>query len=498
MDIYIHPTYIKVVGYSEDEDATRRICNYFSAYETVKGNGYKYKTFQAAILDEENDTLTLGGGISLDTLNYYYPDAIIHDKTKIKSTYRVNSYILLKPPKDEIQEKAIKFLKTRYNQKYLALQTGQGKTYCAINYCHSCRKLPLIILDQENLVNQWKEKIKEYTSARDKEIYIISGRKTVERLYKMKESERAKIKFILAFYQTLQSLYDSGDLKDFFTDFKIGLKIFDEAHLQYKSIFYINTCSDIETIYLSATPERVSLSEQKLYERLFYNVRFHKTKITNKYFNICLINVDMGFTDIETASLYNNKGFDVIGYNKALMEKHSKEFFGSIKNSLNKVFVKNFNRKKKVAIILKLIDQTDIVKKKIDIFLDKDAEKNNYERVLTTGILTGKTPKKQRKTILDNSDIIITTDKTFSKGIDVAGLEVLINFVPISCAVSTANLNQFTGRLRRLNDKEVFYVDIIDNSVNTLMLMAKSRIKYYKTIAKKIYNMNGYGVEKKG
>lgn len=494
MKIYLYPTYIKIKGYLEDEETAKRICNFYSAYETMK-NGYKKKTFQAAIEDEENDTLILGGGISKDVLNYYYPDAEIIDQTKLKKCKKVNDYILLKKPRDEIQKKAIQFLGYKYPQKYLALQTGQGKTYCAINYAHQCKKLTMIIVDQENLAEQWKTKIKEYTSARDKEIYMISGRRSVQKLYKMKDSERNKIKFIIAIYKTLQSLYESDELRNFFTDFGIGLKIYDEAHLEYKNIFYINTCSEIETIYLSATPERVNPSEYILYKKLFDSVKMHKTKLTKKYYNVCILNIDLGIDPLEQAGLFNQRGFDITKYHKLLIEKHSKAFYGAITNSLSKVFVNDFNRKKRVAIIVKLIDQTKLVKKEIDTFLDSDARKKEYTRQLTVESLTGETSKEKRKEILENTDIIVTTDRTFCKGLDVKDLEIIINFVPISCAITTSNLNQFTGRLRKLPNKEVFYVDCIDQSVDNLVKMSKNRIKYYETIAKKIYNMNGYGVE---
>lgn len=490
MKAYFYPTYVKIEGVSEDTEATEKIRKYYAVYDKYR---FTY-SFMASILNEDEDTLILPGGISIGTVKYYYPYIkIIYKDDEFDEYTTVNKYALLKKPRNEIQEKAIKFLKRPLAQKYLALQTGQGKSYCAVHYCWYSKKLPIVIMDQETLCAQWVERIMEYTSCREKDIYIISGKPSVKKLYDMDEKERKKIKFIIALYQTLNVLYNEGNLSDFFRDMKIGLKIYDEAHLFYKSIFLINTTCNIETIYLSATPGRVPINEQKLYEKMFYDVPIHKTNITHKYYNICLVNIDMGFKQLEIANFYNKRGFDLNVYNKALMEEdHIDDFKEVLYDVLNKVFVKKFNRKKKVIILVKLIEQCDTVKLFIDDFLDEDAENKGYDRVLTTGVLNGKTPKKEKNDIKNNCDIIVSTDKSCAKGLDVLNLEILINFVPVSASQGTNNINQITGRLRELPNKKVFYVDVIDTSVPQLVSMSKPRIRYYKTIAKKIYKMKGY------
>lgn len=491
MKAFLYPTFIKIKGCSEEPEAYERMKNNFSVWDV---HCFRY-TFGAYVENLDKDTCIIAGGVSIDTLYYYFPDIKVINKTdQYEEFMTVNKYIMRKSPRDEIQTKAIKFLKRDTNQKYLALQTGQGKTYCAINYCHFCRKLPIIILDQESLVLQWKEKIMEYTSAVENDIYIISGRPSVEKLYKMSESKRSKIKFILAFYQTLQSLYETDELEDFFKDMKIGLKIFDEAHLQYKSIFYINSCTKVETIYLSATPGRVAPEEEKLYKKLFWNVPMHKTKLTEKYYNIVMYNINMKYQDRETVKFHNKRGFDVLKYSQSLTSpNHIEDFYNVIEEVLRKVCSNNFNRHKKLAILVKLIEQTELVSEYIDNILDCDAEENGYERVMKVGVLTGKTPKSQKRLVKEESDIIVTTDKSFAKGIDVANLEILINFVPIGCSQNTSNLNQFVGRLRKLDKKKVFYVDIVEKSVSNTVSMSRGRLKYYKTIAKKINVINGYG-----
>ena len=160
MKAYFYPTYVKIEGVSEDTEATEKIRKYYAVYDKYR---FTY-SFMASILNEDEDTLILPGGISVGTVKYYYPYIKIKYMDDEFDEYRtVNKYALLKKPRNEIQEKAIKFLKRPLAQKYLALQTGQGKSYCAVYYCWYSKKLPIVIMDQETLCAQWVERIMEYT-----------------------------------------------------------------------------------------------------------------------------------------------------------------------------------------------------------------------------------------------------------------------------------------------------------------------------------------------
>lgn len=59
----------------------------------------------------------------------------------------------------------------------LSLQTGQGKTVCAINLITKIKKKCLIIVHKSFLMNQWIERITEFTNLKKNEIGIIQGKK---------------------------------------------------------------------------------------------------------------------------------------------------------------------------------------------------------------------------------------------------------------------------------------------------------------------------------
>src|SRR5699024_11196848 len=122
---------------------------------------------------------------------------------------------------------------------------------------------PIIFINSNKLLEQWKEKILEYTDTSEGEIYILQGKNTVKKLMKMSKREASSYKFFLAMNKTIINVLeeDSNFLKELKSHANISLKIFDEVHLDFRNVFSIDISLDIPSIYLSATPERSDRSE---------------------------------------------------------------------------------------------------------------------------------------------------------------------------------------------------------------------------------------------
>ena len=69
------------------------------------------------------------------------------------------------------------------------------------------------------------------------------------------------------------------------------------------------------------------------------------------------------------------------------------------------------------------------------------------------------------------------------KAIDIKGLSLVINTVPCS---SEKVVNQMIGRLRKLDNKEVFFVDMYDEGFSAQRNQASKRLRLYKKKAKQI------------
>lgn len=184
-------------------------------------------------------------------------------------------------PRDEKQKEALRFMigvgEYSYNknkpQLAINLNTGVGKTYCAIAAAAYNQRRSIVIAYSINWIEQWKNFILEYTDTKPKEIYIISGSSSIDRLLK---KDISKYKFILATHGTLKSYGDTNgwdSITDLFRYIRVGLKIYDECHLNFDNMckidYYTNT---VQTMYVSATPARSDEDENVIFGYYFKNV----------------------------------------------------------------------------------------------------------------------------------------------------------------------------------------------------------------------------------
>lgn len=482
-----YPTHIEIENYTEGTKKTLE--NSLSVYDQVT---HSY-TFSAFLFDEDNKKILIPGGYPIEKLKKWFPAIDIKDyRTKVNDFKKVEKYFLVCKPRNDIQNKAIDFLIGQkdliYPQKYLALQTGQGKTYCVINYLFKTRKLPLIIVDQENLANQWRDSITQFTSLKEDEIFMIKGKKSIEKIMSMNEKELDKYKYFIGIHRTFSMMFEENpeSITKFFEHTGIGCKVFDEAHIEYYNIFYMDCVTNCETIYLSATPERSNPNEKKVYNNMFYHVPIYAEDIKEKYLNIIMYQVDTNCPLKYLMKFKKVRGFDVISYSKYAIETEA--FTDSLYDLLPKIFNNDFKQNKKIAIIFKMLDHIDLAKEVLEEFF-KDKDHN-----LTIGVLTGNTKSKDKEKVLSNN-IILSTDSSFSKGLDVENLSVIINYVPIG---TLPKLNQITGRLRKLKNEKTFFIDVCDISVDDIAKQVKKiRLPYYKKTAKQIFIMKGWNTNGK-
>lgn len=490
--IIVYPTRTVIEPYLE---RNAKIEAQFNVWNEVT---HKYD-FQAYIKDEANNRLIIPTGFSPYELKYLYPSYRIEDKRKMCEDY-MNANKELKPVKmnfdcrDDIQKNALKFLNKKDNikdkfksmQRYLCLKTGEGKTFCAVKYIVDNRDRPIIFVDQESLGSQWENRILQYTDAKPENIFYISGASSIKKLMKMSVEEILSIKFFICCYRTLtnnlKNNAGSSEIKDLFNHLKITLKIFDEAHVEYMSIFKMDMISNTRSIYLSATPKRSAPNEDKVYQRMFKHVDKHFSGVSEEsienYHNIILFHWNSKPELIQQASCSNKYGFSMAKYCSYLENNRYDQFEEAVYKVLFDCVLAN-RKKKKTAILF----GTLALLNKFDEGLKTYIKTQGYKLVVEK--FSGETKKEDKLEILEKADIILTTDKSFSKGMDVKDLRVLINTVPFS---SDTKLTQVVGRLRRIPDKEVTFIDINDYGFDSIKRqLATKKKEVYNVIAKKIF-----------
>lgn len=484
--ITLYPSRILVENYQPIDQLEKSLSVWNKIY-------YRYD-FRAFIYDEYEEMIVLPGGFNFNRLKILFPyEEIVDLRYKINSEYVLNKEIkLLYPPKNKLQEDAVNFLvgnrfTKRDTQKMLSLNTGDGKTYVAINYLTKSRRRPVIFVDQDSLCKQWKERIQFFTDTKENEIFIISGKDSIKKLQKMSEEEILNIKFFICIYRTISVMIKDGkdqEVIELFEKLQLGVKIFDEAHVEWSSIFLLDCYIDWESIYLTATPKRSDPIEDIIYQRMFNDVKrftsFSSSDIHENYHNIIVYKINTKPSGMDQADMMTKYGFSSTRHASYLMEKKYEYFYSILFDVVFKTMLKNGKKKKKIAILLSL---NDFVDKIYNDFIE-EVKSNGWN--YTIGKFNSTIDENKRREELDK-DIIITTDKSFSKGIDVSELECLINTVPLG---SVTLIEQIVGRLRRIPNKKVFFFDIVDIGFTNCKNQLYQKNKVYKKKAIDLIEVN--------
>ncbi len=489
----IHPSSFEISPYKMGD------LNSIERWMSLWDNHTFQYVYRAYSYDKENKTLYLPRGIDQDRLvrsmRTKYGTFNMEDRSKFETIesmknniQRVNTTF---KPRNNLQQKAIEFLsnkqiETRYGQKMLNLNTGEGKTFCALYSCLLDGSKPFIMMNALNLATQWKDKILEYTDITEDEVYIISGRRTIEKLIDMSNDEIKKIKFFIGIYNTVIDYINADDYRLDLTSLmydkaKVNIKIFDEIHVHYQSVLSIDyKLSRIPSIYLTATPERNNRNEDKLFQSIFGNIPHFKSPNENgsygRYRNVIITKFTTSPTmeNIADVKKRSTRGFSYNAYNDYLKDNPSS--MGLLFNALNQVYSKLCMGEKTVL----LVKNIDMIETLVDLFYEQDYINDN---AVIVSAYHSKINKKLKPKILEESNLIITTDSSLGKGIDVQGLTRVISCINTS---STISINQMAGRLRYIPDKELYYIDMVDTGFTDIRRQLSSRMQYYRKMAKTI------------
>lgn len=241
-------------------------------YYTIKYKGIEY--------DEENKKLYVPRGVDIPWLERVFNTTAVMD-TKADYAIRTEPTPIKYLTRNPVQLDALKFIlgmdnygfTTSKSQLGINLFTGKGKTFVAIaSICYTGDRA-IIITNSIEWLEQWKAKILEYTPINEKEIYMIKGTPSVDKILHRNPMD---YKIFLASHGTLKSYGDKrgwNKVEDLFKYLQCGVKIFDEAHLYFENLAKIDFHSNTKrTLYLTATPERSNETENNIYKLYFKNI----------------------------------------------------------------------------------------------------------------------------------------------------------------------------------------------------------------------------------
>ncbi len=443
-----------------------------SVWDNVFFKSTPYYTY-----DEDKRQLRIPRGIGVNMLEVQF-NAPAHRDYEHDEFDKV-SFKLKAMPKDDIQRKSVCFLigagefenTSGHSQVSLNLTTGDGKTYCCIAAMTELSMKTIIITHQEKIKTQWLESLVKFTTLDEDMICNIDSSRKLDKLMK----DKNKYKVFLVNHATIRSYAKTHGweyITEVFSKLKIGLKIYDEAHLEFANMIKIDQFTNTKkNFYITANFNKSSANEDYVFNNAFANVmRFGQETLVDKYRHILYMSYlynshpDM----MAKASIKNKKGFNRNAYADYQMTKDYQ--FDISVNLIRKFLVNNTT---KVLILFSKIDT-------IDAFMKIATKEFPDKRV---GSIHSKLTPEERANS-DECDIIISTPMSVGTGTDIANLGCLIMTEPYS---STNTANQVSGRLRYLGNQQTsYYIELVDIGFTQVHKMYQNRLKFLKKKCKEV------------
>lgn len=456
--------------------------NCFKVLEPVTKNYYTHY-YLGMYYDKNNRKLYLPRGIDI-----WYVEKLLGVNAKILvnqyDKYHTYEDAMIKYlPRDDAQKEALKFMigSGKYmNNQYKSqlsvnLSTGKGKTYLSIATLMYLGIRGIVIASTTDWLKQWKERTGEYTDINPKDIYNISGSNNIHRLLRMTDTQLNRYKLFLVTHSTLRSFADSQGwemIGELFRKLKIGIKIFDEAHLDFSNVcmidFFTNT---YRTYYLTATPMKSNERENQIYKMAFKNVPsidlFDENVDPHTSYVAIFYNSNPSAQQI--SSCKNNKyGLDRNKYTDYVVGQDEFYKLLVILIDLTNQLAPNPNDK-----VLIYIGTNKSIKATCELIKTFYPELDG-----NIGIYTSIINAKDKREALTKR-IILSTTKSAGAAVDIPGLAITINLAePYKSEVIA---RQSLGRTRGEN---TFYIDIVDTGFEQCRRFYYKKLPIFEKYAK--------------
>lgn len=352
----------------------------------------------------------------------------------------------------------------------LQLHTGFGKTTIALYMAAQLKCKTLIIVHKSNLLDQWYERIQQFTNAN---IGII----------RQKKMDIEDKDIVIGMLQSISMIdYDPKIFKDF------DLIICDECHHFASKIFSraLFKVTPKYTIGLSATPTRTD----------------GLTKVIKWFLGDIVVKKERKGSNAVYVKMFNYKSD-----NKLFVEK-KRYFKGTIKpdtvqmtNNITKVKERNIfiskiahhimnQDERKIIVLSGRVEHLKTLKKLTDQLITKDIEKGkcDLDEYRTSLYIGGM--KEYALNDAAEADVIFASYSMAEEGLDIDGLNTLILATPKKKVV------QSVGRILRKpikkGDINPLVVDITDTMSCFQTWGEMHRMKYYKKSSYTITNHMGF------
>ena len=454
--------------------------------EETKTLGYIY--------DEDTDLLYLHKGVDINYLKKLLIDVTFKTQKPDQAKEMDFEYEEIIPPRDDEQVDVINFItgsqhhanNITANQIFLVLRTGAGKSFCSCTGACKYHKRTLIIMHRDNLRNQWIKTLLDMIGMDKNRIHEI---KTTDEIVAIAHNEINMLYDYDIYLMThatfragLKRLHSFEEASNITKNLGIGLKIIDEAHLEFRDTLLMDFVFNVQrNLYLTATAGRSSKEENSIFKHVFSHAVFYKpsslltTNMPKKWVEYTIVELDTHVKpNIYRYRVNGGRGMNPASYGKWVIKNDKKQIHFKVCTELIRQMFEN-DKNSKILVFMPLIELCS----EFEYFLNKTLNyDSSFEYSLELGTINSSNTKSENERN-KKCDVIITTIASCGTGTDLPGMTGIINCSPF---VSKITASQVFGRLRYCG-KTCYFYDVYDKSVQMDVFWLKSRSKVMKSLA---------------
>lgn len=353
--------------------------------------------------------------------------------------------------------------------KLLPLQTGKGKTFCALQAASILgRRVGVFLLSR--YVSKWKSDVIETYDIDEKDIVVVEGSDDLRKILKKAKEGKLTAKVIIFSISTLSRWFDMykhmGDgilttgyastPETWFQDLGIGTRIIDEAHSHYHAFFILDMYTHVATA-LSLT---ASLITTDPFLRKMYHIQYPledrcRVEALHRYTKAEAVHYVFKNVDKIRTTEYGNPMYSHNAFEASIIRQPEvlENYFKLIDSVFARSYLAHRMPGKRAAIFCSSIDMctrlTEYLKKKYPhLDIRRYVGEDPYENAV-------------------DADVRVTTIGSCGTGIDIKKLVSVI----LTQAISSIQANiQVLGRLREIVGEDVWFhfftADNIDKHAN--------------------------------
>lgn len=346
------------------------------------------------------------------------------------------------PPRDAYQREMIRYLtgKEEYekmffeSQQVLSLPTRSGKTYCTITAVSILESKALVIVNSDTLREQWASEILSHTQLSESNIKIVKSSKFFDPVSKDRKKRFKDTYIYIVTHRTIHNaikLHGMQIVNDALRDLDIGIKIIDEAHIEFRNTLMTDYATNVwKTFYLTATFARSDAQENLIFQKSFNQVMkiAKKNPEREKTVKLFMVSFRTKPTDAEVQSIcFKKMGFSRYAY---INYEFTKGKLDEVVTSILKIVIEQKQLEGRILILSSKIESCDHFKQLAEELFPaytvcSHHSDNKVEDFREYGI-------------------ICATPSMLGTGTTIPGLRIVLNTEPTSSAVNTV---QIFGRL---------------------------------------------------